>query len=69
MQDIEKQQNLYQLLSCPLQSFAQSSVVKKKVIGVAQNCEIMSRAKGQGGETACMPYYGMAYIELHDGKK
>ena len=29
-------------------------------MGVAQNCEIIGRAKGQGGETACTPYYLMA---------
>ena len=30
---------------------------EENVMGVARNCESMGRAKGQGGEMACLPYY------------
>ena len=36
---------------------------------VAQNCKIMGGSKGNIGETACPPYYWMADMELHEGKK
>ena len=57
VKDIEKQQHMCQLLSCSLQSLSQSSVARKNFMGVAQNCEIIGRAKGQGRETSCPPYY------------
>ena len=69
VQDIEKQQHLCQLLSCSLQSLAQCSMVKKNVMGVAQNCEIMGRVKEWGGKTACLPYSLMADMELCETKK
>ena len=65
----KKQQHMCQFLSCSLQSLDQSSVVRKNVMGVAYNCEIVGRSTGQGGETACPSYYWMADMELHEGKK
>ena len=37
-------------------------------MGVAQNCENMGAAKGQGGETAFPTYYLMDDMELCEGK-
>ena len=69
VQDIEKQEHMCQLFSCSLQYLDQSSVVIKNVMGVAHNCKIMGRAKGQGGETACPPYSWMADMEIREGNK
>ena len=35
----------------------------------AQNCDMMGRAKEQGGEMACTPYYRMTDMEMREGKK